>query len=83
MNLAASQGAKEGKSFVDYIDFLAEKGYVPPNGRGWVDHIRTKGNAANHEIALMSQSDAEDLITFTEMLLKFVFEFPKRVPAKK
>ena len=55
--------------------------YVPPNGQGWVDHIRKKGNEANHEIRLMSRRDAEELILLAEMLLKFVYEFPSRVPS--
>ena len=59
------------------------QGYVPPNGRAWVDHIRTKGNEANHEIKLMSKADAEELIVFAEMLLKFMFEFPGRLPKAK
>lgn len=80
MNIAVAQGAAEGKSFLHYVEHLASKGYVPPNGRGWVDHIRKKGNEANHEIVLMNRPDAEELILFTEMLLKFVYEFPNRVP---
>lgn len=80
MNIAVEQGAKEGLSFVSYVDHLAQNGFIPPNGRAWVDHIRKRGNEATHEIALMSRSDAEDLLSFVEMLLKFVFEFPARVP---
>lgn len=76
MNIGVQEGAEEGNSFVYYIDYLAEKGFIPPNGRAWVDHIRQKGNEATHEIALMTNSDASELITFTEMLLKFVYEFP-------
>ena len=52
----------------------------PPNGKGWVDHIRKKGNEAAHEIVLMTKADADELIVFSEMLLKFVYEFPNRVP---
>jgi hypothetical protein len=81
MNIAVAQGADPGKTFVYYVEHLASQGYVPPNGRGWVDHIRKKGNEANHEISLMSKSDAEELILFSEMLLKFVYEFPNRVPS--
>jgi hypothetical protein len=80
MNIAVEQGAAEGLSFVAYIDHLAAGGFIPPNGRGWVDHIRKRGNEATHEIALMSKSDAADLVSFAEMLLKFIFEFPARVP---
>lgn len=81
MNIAVEQGAAEGLSFFAYVDHLAAGGFIPPNGRGWVDHIRKRGNEATHEIALMSKSDAEDLVAFVEMLLKFIFEFPARVPS--
>jgi len=80
MSIAVQQSAKEGLKFIEYVEFLAANGYIPPNGRNWVDHIRKKGNEATHEIALMNQSDAEELIAFSEMLLKFIYEFPSRVP---
>jgi len=80
MNIAVSQGAAEGKNFITYVEYLANNGFVPPNGKGWVDHIRKKGNEATHEIALMQQKDAEELISFVEMLLKFIYEFPSKVP---
>ena len=80
MNIAVAKDAPEGLRFIQYVEYLAESGYIPPNGRAWVDHIRRKGNEATHEISLMNQSDAEELIAFVEMLLKFVYEFPSRVP---
>jgi len=80
MNVAVSIGAPEGKRFVEYVSFLFDKGYIPPNGKEWVDHIRKKGNEATHEIALMETDDAKELIVFLEMLLKLVYEFPSRVP---
>jgi hypothetical protein len=83
MNIAVDKGAKPGLKFVEYVDYLAANGYVPPDGKPWVDHIRSRSNEANHEIALMNGSDAEELITFAGMLLKFIYEFPKRLPKKK
>ncbi|MFA7290422.1 MAG: DUF4145 domain-containing protein [Melioribacteraceae bacterium] len=80
MNISVNQGAEEGKSFLFYVNYLADAGYVPPNGKQWVDHIRKKGNEATHEIKLMSNEDALDLIVFTEMLLKFIYEFPNKIP---
>ncbi len=80
MNIAVSQGAAAGNTFVSYVEYLATSGYIPPNGRAWVDHIRKRGNEATHEIQLMSRQDATELVTFSEMLLKFVYEFPARVP---
>ncbi|MGM0825810.1 MAG: DUF4145 domain-containing protein [Pseudomonadota bacterium] len=81
MNISVQQGANEGLRFIEYINYLAENGYVPPNGRGWVDHIRKKGNEATHEIPQMTRDDAEELVLFSEMLLKFIYEFPARVPS--
>ena len=80
MNIAVSLGAEPGKPFIVYVEYLAANGYVPPNGKGWVDHIRKKGNEATHEIVLMQQSDAEDLLKFGEMLMKFIYEFPNKIP---
>jgi len=80
MNVAVSLNAEAGKPFIFYVEYLAANGYVPPNGKGWVDHIRQKGNEATHEIQLMRQVDAEELIGFAEMLLKFVYEFPSKIP---
>jgi hypothetical protein len=80
MNLAVNLGAKPGEPFIVYVEYLAANGYVPPNGKGWVDHIRKKGNEATHEIVLMQQKDSEELIAFAEMLLKFIYEFPSKIP---
>ena len=82
MHIAVQKGEKEGKSFIAYVEYLSDKGYVPPDGKGWVDHIRNRGNEANHEIAEITREHAEELITFSEMLLKFVFELPSRIPRK-
>lgn len=80
MNIAVQEEAKEGLKFIEYVNHLSDKGYVPPNGKHWVDHIRKKGNEATHEIALMNQEDARDLLGFVEMLLRFIYEFPQMVP---
>jgi hypothetical protein len=79
MHIAVEKGADEGKSFQFYVEHLANVGYVPPDGKGWVDHIRTKGNEATHEIVITQKADAEELFSFLEMLLRFVYEFPARI----
>lgn len=82
MNISVEQGAKENLKFIQYVDYLAEKGFIPPNGRNWVDHIRKKGNEATHEIKMMNESDSKDLLRFTEMILMFLYEFPSLIEAK-
>lgn len=76
MHIAVAKGAAPGLRFVEYVEFLAAKSYVPPEAKEWVDHIRDKGNEANHEINIMTKDEAEELIEFSEILLKVIFQFP-------
>jgi uncharacterized GH25 family protein len=76
MNVAVQQGAEENQSFQAYVGYLDTKGFVPPGGKKWVDAIRQKGNEANHEIRLMGEKDARNIVRFSEMLLRFIYEMP-------
>lgn len=76
MNISVAEGAKEGKGFVDYVNFLNDNNYIPPNGKKWVDSIRKLGNEANHKIDFKTKEDAERILIFTEMLLIFIYELP-------
>jgi hypothetical protein len=80
MHVAVTVGADPGKNFVDYVQYLLDERHVPANAKGWVDHIRTEGNEENHEIDIATRAEAEQLIAFTEMLLKLMYEMPTRVP---
>lgn len=82
MNIAVSKGATQGQQFISYVEFLAQKGFVPPGSEVWIDHIRRKGNEATHEISIMSRTDAEDLLNFVEILLRIIFEFPAIAASK-
>lgn len=79
MHVAVEKGAKPGESFLAYLTYLETKNYVPPDGKGWVDRIRTLGNEANHELPQMTQADARDALEFVGHLLKSVYEFPARL----
>jgi endogenous inhibitor of DNA gyrase (YacG/DUF329 family) len=79
MHIAVDQGAEEGLSFKEYVEYLAQEGFIPKKGKGWVDHIRQQGNTAVHKIRLQNSIDAEQALTFTEHLLLAVYDFPARV----
>lgn len=83
MHIAVSKGAEEGKKFIEYVEYLSEKNFIPPDAKDWVDHIRNKGNEATHDIVIMDKEAATDLIDFVEMLLKLVYEFPANIKKKK
>jgi DNA-directed RNA polymerase subunit RPC12/RpoP len=82
MHIAVSKGAQPGQQFITYVEYLANNHFIPPDAKAWVDHVRTKGNEANHEIVIMSQEDAQELVSFMEMLLKVIFEFPASINRK-
>lgn len=79
MHITVEKGAKENLGFVEYVNYLADNHYAPPNSQPWVDRIRQKGNEANHEIKIMTKDDALEIINFIEMLLKFIYEFPGKI----
>ena len=78
MNIAVSKGAKENLRFTDYVEFLSDNNFIPPDGKDWVKYIKNKGNDANHKIEIVSKKDAKDLMYFTKMLLTFVYAVPAR-----
>lgn len=82
MHIAVSKGAETGKKFIEYVQYLSDQNYIPPDAKSWVDHIRAKGNEANHEIVIMREDDAKDLLSFIEMLLKIIYEFPATIRKK-
>jgi hypothetical protein len=83
MNVAVHKKAPENQTFAQYVEFLDAQGYIPPDGRAWVDEIRKRGNLATHEIKLMSSEDASVVLDFTAMLLRFVYELPSKLPKPK
>ena len=74
---AVQQGAEPGQPFNQYVGYLADNGFVPPNGRGWVEYIRSRGNDAIHDIIRMTRSDTVAVIEFTGALLGFIYDFPR------
>jgi hypothetical protein len=82
MNVAVAKGAAPGEHFIVYVNFIEAQHLVPPGSKPWLDHIRGKGNEATHEIPSVTRAEAEELLTFVEMLLKFVFELPAQMAAK-
>ncbi len=82
MSTAVSKGADADKTFQYYINFLLEKAYLPPDARPWVDHIRSKGNEATHQIPHTTKDDATELLVMTESLLRMVYELPALVNAR-
>ena len=82
MNVSVAVGADENKGFTYYADWLSHEGYVPRGSAGWVTYIKNRGNEANHQIDPMTKQDAQNIITFTEHLLRNMFELPNLIPPR-
>lgn len=80
MHIAVEKKAPVGQSFVSYVEYLDANHYTPPGSAAWVDQIRQHGNEANHEIVMKAEAEAKQLIAFAELLLKFIYEFPGKLP---
>lgn len=74
MNVAEKKGAKKNQTFASYVDWLSANGYIPPDGKAWVEKIKDAGNEANHELPNVDQAKATEVMKFTQYLLTFVFE---------
>ena len=83
MNIAVSKGAEENKLFIQYVEYLWSNYYIHPAAREWTDQVKDIGNDAAHEIKLMMESDAKNLIHFIEMLLKIIYDFPSRIKKRE
>jgi DNA-directed RNA polymerase subunit RPC12/RpoP len=80
MHVGHDKGAEEGLNFVAYIEYLLNNHFITPDGKGWVDYIRLRGNEANHEIKVFEKEDAMALLALAEMLLLNIYDLPNRVP---
>lgn len=74
-NVAIDLGAKDGESFVNYVDYLSSNGYIAEKSKRWVDEIRKEGNSATHNKASKNKKDATKILRFLEMLLLINYEF--------
>lgn len=79
MHVAVSLGAEENRKFAEYVNYLDDNHYITPNAKAWVEPLRKYGNEATHQIVIMDEEKAAQLLDFAEMLLKIVYEFPAKI----
>ena len=75
MHIAVDCGAEEDKSFAEYVNYLDENHFVPPNSKNLLDFIRKQGNEPNHQIVIKKEEDAKKILKFLSIILAFVYEF--------
>ncbi len=78
MYVAVEKNAGTDSTFKYYVNYLADEGYVTRESKPWVDKIRDEGGRAAHDIEPFTKDYAEEIVTFVEMLLKLIYEYPRR-----
>ncbi|MDG5113472.1 DUF4145 domain-containing protein [Companilactobacillus pabuli] len=74
-HIAVDWGAKSGQSFQQNVKYLKDNHYIAANSEKWVDLIRQYGNKSNHKLVINTQTDAQNIIKFCEMILKTNYEY--------
>lgn len=65
-----------GQTFAYYVNYLDTQNYIPTKCKSWVDIMKDKGNEANHEIVILEENDAKQLINFIQIIISFIHEMP-------
>jgi hypothetical protein len=65
------------------IELLEAEGLITSDLKEWAHIIREDGNESAHEEEPVTKEFAEDILSFTEMFLLYVFTMPGMVNAKK
>ncbi|MCH7472033.1 DUF4145 domain-containing protein [bacterium] len=79
MNVAVDKGAQEGKRFVGYVKYMVEKGMVPLDVESALEKVKDLGNEANHAVTQRSESEAQTILRFLEIVLRMNYEYPRQL----
>jgi len=74
MHVGVDKGAEEGQSFISYLDYLEERGYITPIIKEWADLIREIGNQSTHELIPPDADRTKATLMFTMELLRIIYE---------
>ncbi len=76
MACACTEGADEGKSFVEYVGFITDKVLTFSKAKEAIDKIRAIGNEANHKIRFVTRDEARRALSIVDYMLKAVYSLP-------
>jgi hypothetical protein len=65
------------------IDALADSGAITRDLQDWAHHVRLGGNDAAHDDDPFTKEEAEDLLSFTELYLTYVYSLPGRLRVRR
>ena len=75
--------AKSHKTNFSRINALGAAGAITSDLQDWAHHVRVGGNDAAHDEDPFEKEEAEDLLSFTELYLVYVYTLPGRLRARR
>lgn len=75
--------AKAHKTNFSRINALGAAGAITSDLQDWAHHVRVGGNDAAHDEEPFEKVEAEDLLSFTELYLVYVYTLPGRLRARR
>jgi HEPN domain-containing protein len=77
------EDSKKYGNIRDRIDAMAAKSLLTPELKDWAHQIRLGGNDAAHDEDPYTKEEAEDLLSFAELYLTYVYSLPGRLKARQ
>lgn len=75
--------SKEYRTIAQRIDALAAKNLLTPDLKDWAHEVRLGGNDAAHDEDPFSHEEAEELLSFVELYLTYVYALPGRLKSRR
>jgi Domain of unknown function (DUF4145) len=81
--LLLGEESKKYGNIRDRIDALAAKDLLTPDLMEWAHQVRLGGNDAAHDEDPYTPEEAEELLSFAELYLTYVYSLPGRLKARR
>lgn len=65
------------------LKVLADKGKITADMASWAEEIRLDRNTAAHEDFVLSETDATDIVSFTEAFLTYMYSLPALIESRR
>lgn len=82
LQIALRNSGAKGNNLKQEIEFLAQKGILPPLMKDWSEQVRELGNDSAHPEPgqpATDPRDAEDIVKFLDFLLEYLYTLPNRI----
>jgi hypothetical protein len=77
------EDAKKFSTIQKRIDELASRHALTPDLQEWAHVVRLEGNDASHDEDPYTQEEADELLSFVDLYLTYVYTMPGKLKARR